>query len=50
MIAEKYLARQVSSIQQALEEGELDNAYWSPEAANPVDSPTNVRSDIVRPL
>ena len=47
MVAEKYLVRHFLSIQQALEEGELENAYWLPGTENPADGLTKVRSDMV---
>ena len=46
MIAEKYAARHFSGTQQTLEENEVDNAYWAPEAENPADGLTNVRRDM----
>ena len=50
MTAEKYLVRHFLSIQQALEEGDLENAHWLPGTENPVDGLTKVRSDMVSPL
>ena len=50
MAAEKYLVRHFLSIQQALEEGDLENAYWPPGTENPADGLTKVRSDMVTPL
>ena len=47
MIAEKYLERHFLSIQQALGEGDLENAYWLPGTENPADSLTKVRGDVV---
>ena len=44
MIAERFLARIVSSIQQALEGGGLDGVYWAPGAENPADGLDKVRS------
>ena len=41
------------SIQQALEAGDLENAYWLPGTENPADGLTKVRSDMaaqLRPL
>ena len=35
MLTEKYLARHFLGIQQSLEEGELENAYWIPGTENP---------------
>ena len=46
MIAEKYFARRLSSIQQALVEGELDNAYGAPGTENPADGLTKVRGSM----
>ena len=37
MIAEKYPVRRFLSIQQYLEDGELENAYWPPGSGNPAD-------------
>ena len=50
MIVEKYLVRLSSGIQQALEEGDLENAFWFPGAENPADGLTQVRIDMVPPL
>ena len=47
MIAEKYSARLSSSIQKALEEGELDNVNWAPGPQDPADDLTKVRCDVV---
>ena len=47
MIAEKYLVRHFLSIQQFLEDGELDNVYWLPGLENPADSLTKVRCEMV---
>ena len=47
MIAEENLVRHFLSIQPALEEGELENAYWLPGTGNPADGPTEVRSYMV---
>ena len=46
MIAEKYLVRHFLSIQQALEAGELEDAYWLPGTENPADSLTKVRGEM----
>ena len=46
MIAERYLARHFSSAQQALEEGDLEDAFWLPGTENPADSLTKVRSEM----
>ena len=45
-ITEKFLARRFLSIQQALEEKELDNAYWIPGKENRADGLTKLRSEI----
>ena len=42
----KYLARHFLSIQQALGEGDLENAHWLPGTENPADSLTKVRRDM----
>ena len=47
MLAEKYWVRHFLSIQQALGEGELDNAYSAPGTEKPADGLTKVRSDTV---
>ena len=47
IIAEKYLARHFSGIQQALEGGDLENAYWLPGTEGPADGLTKMRSDAV---
>ena len=47
MIAEKLLVRRSMSIQQALGEGELENAYWFPGAENPAGGIAKVRGDVV---
>ena len=44
-IAEKCSARQFLSIQQALEQGELDNVYWLPGTENPADGLTRAPRD-----
>ena len=46
MITDKYLARHFLSIQQFIEEGELDNVYWIPGTANPADALTKIKSDM----
>ena len=46
MITEKYLVRHFLSIQQALEDGELENVYWLPGTENPADGMTKVRSEM----
>ena len=43
LVAEIYLVRYFPSTRQALEEGELDNAYWAPGTEKPEDGPTKVR-------
>ena len=47
MITEKFLVRHFLSIQQALEEKELDNAYWAPGNKNPADGLTKLHSEIL---
>ena len=47
MIAEGYSVHHFLSIRQALDEGDLGNAYWLPGAENPADGLTKVRSDMV---
>ena len=46
IIAEKYLERHFACIQQALEEGDLENAYWLPGMEDPADSSTKVRNEM----
>ena len=46
MIAERHLARNFLSIQQALEEGDLENASWQPGTDNPADGLTKVRNEV----
>ena len=46
MLAEQYLARYFLRIQQALEKGEVDNAYWLPGTENSAYGFTKVRSDM----
>ena len=46
MIAEQYLARHYLSIQQFIEEGGLDNAYWLPGTGNPADGLTKIQSEM----
>ena len=45
MVTEKYLVRHFLSIQQFIEEGDLDNAYWPPGTENPADGLTKSRSE-----
>ena len=47
MIAEKNPVRHFSSTQQALEEGDLENACWLPGTGNPAEGLTEVRSELV---
>ena len=47
MIAEKYQVSHIRSIKQALEEGDLENAYWPPGTGGPADGFTKGPSDIV---
>ena len=46
MITEKYLVRHFLSIQQSLDNNELDNIYWLPGTENPADGMTKVRSEM----
>ena len=46
MIAEKYLVRHFLRIQQFIEAGDLDNAYWIPGTENPADGLTKIRSEM----
>ena len=46
MITEKYLVRHFLSIQQFLDEGELENVYWIPGVENPADGLTKLRSEM----
>ena len=50
MVAGNYLARHFTSIQQALEQGEWDNAYRPPGPENLADGLTKIKSVLVRPL
>ena len=47
MITEKFLVRHCLSIQQALEQKDLDNVYWVPGKENPADGLTKLRSEIL---
>ena len=44
---EKFLVRHFLSIQQALEERELDNVFWIPGKENPADGLTKMHSEIL---
>ena len=46
MITEKYLVRHLLSIQQFIDEGELENVYWIPGVGNPADGLTKLRSEM----
>ena len=46
MLTEKYLARHFLSIQQFIEEGDLDDVYWIPGTENPADGLTRIRSEM----
>ena len=46
VITEKYLVRHFLSIQQSLDDGELENAYWIPGTENPADGLTKLRSEM----
>ena len=45
-ITEKFLVRHFMSIQQALEEHELNNVFWIPGKENPADGLTKMHSEI----
>ena len=45
--AERYLVQNFPSIQQALGDGELGNAYWLPGAQNPAYGLTQARGGVV---
>ena len=47
MVTEKYLIRHFLSIQQALEDGDLENVYWLPGTENPADGMTKVKSEML---
>ena len=49
-IAEEYSVRHFVSIQRAVGDGHLENAYWPPGTVNPADGHTKVRSDVAPPL
>ena len=42
----KYLVRHFLSIQQSLDNNELDNIYWLPGTEKPADGMTKVRSEM----
>ena len=44
---EKFLVRHFMSIQQALEEEELNNVFWIPGKENPADGLTKMHSEIL---
>ena len=46
MVAGKYLVRHFLSIQQFIEDEELDNAYWLPGTENPADGLTKTKSEM----
>ena len=46
MITEKYLVRHFLSIQQSLDNKELDNIYWLPGTENPADGMTKMKSEM----
>ena len=46
MITEKYLVRHFLSIQQFIDEGELENVYWIPGVENPAGGLTKLRSEM----
>ena len=47
IITEKFLVRHFLSIQQAIEERELDNVFWIPGKENPADGLTKMHSEIL---
>ena len=49
-IAGKYSVRHFSGTQQALENGQLARAFWSPGTGNPAGGPAKVKSDMVTSL
>ena len=46
MVSGKYVVRHVSSIQQFIEDGELENANWLPGAENPPDGLSKIKSEM----
>ena len=46
LLAEKYLVRRFLSIQQLIEDGDLDNVYWLPGVENPADGLTKLKSEM----
>ena len=46
MAAGKYLARHNLPIQQSIEDGELENAYWLPGVENPANGFANIKSEM----
>ena len=46
MVTEKYLVRHLLSIQQFIDEGELENVYWIPGVENPADGRAKLRSEM----
>ena len=47
MVAERFLVRCVSIIQQSLGDGDLENAYWLTGTESPADGLTKVQNDAV---
>ena len=45
LLTEKYLVRHFLSIQQLIEDGDLDNVYWLPGVENPADGLTKLKSE-----
>ena len=50
MATEKYLVRHFLSIQQFLEDEELDNVYWLPATENPADGCGEGKSEMLPTL
>ena len=46
LLTGKYLVRHFLSIQQLIEDGDLDNVYWLPGVENPADGLTKLKSEM----
>ena len=46
LLTGKYLVHHFSSIQQLIEDGDLNNVYWLPAVANPADGLTKLKSEM----
>ena len=46
MVTEKFLFHHFLSVQQFLEDGELENVYWIPGTENPADGLTKLKSEM----